>query len=1382
MSDPRFSRFKSDPRFRKTRKKHNKVLVDERFKSIFVDDKTGAKHKTKTQVDKYGRKLSKTHDTESLKRFYRLEDEEEQLVASSLPDYARGEILMESSEEEEENAEESDQDGDPPVILGRDARKPIFIEEEVEIDLDESHFAELDALAEINVAKLKEEEQVNSTFNAEQTNRLAVVNLDWDHVKANHLFKIFSSAITPSFKKGVQAAPIGKVLHVRIYPSEFGKMRMEREAKEGPPKEIFKTRADDDDIIQEDDGAEYDDDALRKYQLERLRYYYAIVTCDTTETATHIYSELDGTELERSANVFDLSYVPKDMTFGDGYTDEAFEEETSYRAVEFVTDALRHSKVKLTWDVDDPERIKLTRRTFSKKELEEADFKAFLASASSDEGSGEEKDAKARREKVRSLLLDQIDGDNDHLPEGWGKDLDKGSEMEITFTPGLSGSNNNVGPEEETTLQRYVRKQKERRKKRKDERLEKTNNASEDDFFGEDGDGDSEEINDRPTRDNRSKKAGAKTANSAELEWLQTTLGEGQEPNHFDMRAVIKAEKEKARKRRKGKKPTKDQHANETQEEFVPDVNDARFKALHEDHAFAIDPSNPHFKKTKTMSALLEERAKHHRQEQGTGTSPKNLSSNGITNNQGLKNLIESRYQNLSVTVTRMPEHSIDWQQIIAAFSPTSNADNRSRALYELSTHISNTRQKQPNAEEGTRTLIEPFVEILESHLGETNETILTSTLYFLSTLFQLDISSSAEILCRDGILSSVMDIPDLLPSSRTVLHAIAELLSQACSSKQCRSLISSDEVRSWLERNAQQSDDLSLRATSSVALIKLARGLEEDTQIESIKGASSSAGYHNYDVEKLFDSMKKLLLSVSTIPQLSAVLDSVEGLAYLTVRPNFKELLAHDTPSLKQLMNLGRGQTKAAFPASYQQVPPSKTAVEMDLGMSYGIAAITYNLSLYKRRLSEEEQRVEDLRLMTKLPNPSPRSTEKNTPQKADPLEDDDHVRIRCKKLLQAGAVETLGSIIKRTIAKSSAKRNVAIHRTVASALLYLSEDKNDRGKILQGGGVKTLLSIIQASLEEPPDVKEGDSEKKTDILDVADLPAIQALAKLAITSSPTAVFGANLDAYIDAIRPFTILLTHSSSSLLQRFEAIMALTNLASISSEAADRLARFQLGKGLKFTSQLQTSSGIIVQQCEHLLLDDNVMVRRAATELICNLVGGSETAFDYFGGTSESSSKSRLHILIALSDVEDLPTRLAASGGLAVLTASPYACRSLAELELERHRVVPILVGLIAPTIAREYREENENQEDQPETEPEDAGLVHRGVVCIRNIFANLDSKEERRAMSIEGEKRGLVRALVHIVKNTPGGPNNASIIKPAAEVLKWMIGAGIKLPV
>ncbi len=38
-SDPRFSRLRSDPRFRRPRKNKSKVVIDDRFKSVFAQEK-----------------------------------------------------------------------------------------------------------------------------------------------------------------------------------------------------------------------------------------------------------------------------------------------------------------------------------------------------------------------------------------------------------------------------------------------------------------------------------------------------------------------------------------------------------------------------------------------------------------------------------------------------------------------------------------------------------------------------------------------------------------------------------------------------------------------------------------------------------------------------------------------------------------------------------------------------------------------------------------------------------------------------------------------------------------------------------------------------------------------------------------------------------------------------------------------------------------------------------------------------------------------------------------------------------------------------------------------------------------------------------------------
>lgn len=246
------------------------------------------------RVDKYGRPLADDHEQDNLRRFYRLEDEDEaQLEVTAGPDYARGGVLLESSDEEDDRpgAPESDDESEAGgiVTLGRDVTQPIpVLDDTAEVDLDEDNFADLEAQAAEYAKVHPEDDQEDSQ--ASRTRRLAVVNLDWDHVRAIHLYKIFSSLVSPtgaavaSGSKGKRdtssssSAVRGKVLSVRVYPSQFGKERMAREETEGPPPEVFKRRELEPEEINErtiyetGDGEDYDEEALRNYQLERLRY------------------------------------------------------------------------------------------------------------------------------------------------------------------------------------------------------------------------------------------------------------------------------------------------------------------------------------------------------------------------------------------------------------------------------------------------------------------------------------------------------------------------------------------------------------------------------------------------------------------------------------------------------------------------------------------------------------------------------------------------------------------------------------------------------------------------------------------------------------------------------------------------------------------------------------------------------------------------------------------------------------------------------------------------------------------------------------------------------------------------------------------------------
>jgi NUC153 domain len=262
--------------------------------------------------------------------------------------------------------------------------------------------------------------------------------------------------------------------------------------------------------------------------------------------------------------------------------------------------------VKLTWDDDDPERNKLTRRTLSGKEIEESDFKAYLASSgSSDEDSDVPTSAAMKRDKLRALLLGGGSEDNELLPEGWGNNFEKAGEMEITFAPGLSKGPDDVRGEEETTLQRYLRKQKERRKQKtaKSERVQDEKLTSQvDEFFGEDSEDGEQEVApaaagkqkaEPQSKGSEIQKIKHVESTPAELELLVSSVEP--EPKHFDMRSVVRAEKVGSKSRGRIKKKNTDPKANEdeAQEGFAINVKDDRFKALHEDHAFAIDPTNP---------------------------------------------------------------------------------------------------------------------------------------------------------------------------------------------------------------------------------------------------------------------------------------------------------------------------------------------------------------------------------------------------------------------------------------------------------------------------------------------------------------------------------------------------------------------------------------------------------------------------------------------------------------------------------------------------------------------------------------------------------------------------------------------------------------------
>uniref|UniRef100_A0A0K0D6B0 ESF1-like protein n=1 Tax=Angiostrongylus cantonensis TaxID=6313 RepID=A0A0K0D6B0_ANGCA len=105
----------------------------------------------------------------------------------------------------------------------------------------------------------------------------------------------------------------GSIRRITIYLSDFGSERLAEEDKYGPKLKLNKP-------IEEYDALRYSTFsetrlAIRRYQVEQLRYYYAVIECDSVETAIAIYDQCDGYHFESSDLKMDLRFVPEGMAF-----------------------------------------------------------------------------------------------------------------------------------------------------------------------------------------------------------------------------------------------------------------------------------------------------------------------------------------------------------------------------------------------------------------------------------------------------------------------------------------------------------------------------------------------------------------------------------------------------------------------------------------------------------------------------------------------------------------------------------------------------------------------------------------------------------------------------------------------------------------------------------------------------------------------------------------------------------------------------------------------------------------------------------------------------------------------------------------------------------
>ena len=500
----RYEKVFNDPKFKPIPKKIHKVeLNDNRFNAMF----SNKDFYSSSKVDKYGKLKNQKNNKNQMEEYYiKKENQKTIKKEKEKSEKDKKQKIKEKQNEEEENEEQIDEENEEEG-------------EEEESDTSEEFKQFLQNMNEQNMEDFKDEQNEENIPMGEETSRIAIQNIDWSNIHALDLFVLLNS-----FCKGNQ-----KVLKVEIYPSEYGMKEMAKENEQGPDKEIFTSEAivqkaeknsekkkitsknekesdkgveeenedneeeeneeneEEEDNIEVDSSNEgFDPVELRKYELKKLKYYYAVVYCDSVETASSLYNECDGLEIERTQSFMDMRFIPDDLTKFPYPPKEVCDHMPANK--EYIQEfkpnsALQDTKVKLTWDQGDPKRQDLISRAFHKEGFNEDDINELLVSSDSEEDSdivngfgGEESDEEKDEKNIEFNLLKK----KRKLPK-----FKDGETIEIKFNKGFEGINPDVANKDEnqkdnkSKWEKFKEQKKNKRKEKKKEERERKNRIRE---------------------------------------------------------------------------------------------------------------------------------------------------------------------------------------------------------------------------------------------------------------------------------------------------------------------------------------------------------------------------------------------------------------------------------------------------------------------------------------------------------------------------------------------------------------------------------------------------------------------------------------------------------------------------------------------------------------------------------------------------------------------------------------------------------------------------------------------------------------------------------------------------------------------------------------
>lgn len=541
-------------------------------------------------------------------------------------------------------------------------------------------------------------------------------------------------------------------------------------------------------------------------------------------------------------------------------------------------------------------------------------------------------------------------------------------------------------------------------------------------------------------------------------------------------------------------------------------------------------------------------------------------------------------------------------------------------------------------------------------------------------TMYRERCEAFVEIRLRDPTietkLHAALAITTLLQGAFDVGNAflgregiLQMLLTMASTDDPRQQLVAVDAIVS----SATKKDKCAAILNDGVPVLKrLYKSPHDHVKVRALVGLCRVAAHHGTDASrkampeesllKLSQTCRKYLVDRRRDADLRYW--AVEGLSYLSLDADVKEALVTDEDAIRAFIELSN------VADVHDEVVYAVTSVFVHITNSY-----------------DKEDAIPELVELARF-------AKHHVPE--------DHIKdgqafldARIRALSQAGVSGALSCLERKTESES-------VRELISRVFLALTESVEHRGLAVQQGASKALISLALDG-----------SEKGRDC-------AAQALARLGITSDPKTVFPGQR-AY-EVVRPLTRLLAVDKTGL-QNYEALMCLTNLASMSDSVRKRFVDEHC-----------------VMDVENYMFERHEQLRCAATECIVNLLLNQQV-FDSW--VVPETDRIKLLVLLA-NEEEDERLNMAASGALCLLSRDRVACEKIARVGVW----LEMLQHLLSSGAAE---------------------LRYRGAFIVRNLAS---AQTDLAQCIVESELFDVLNATMQMV-NAPG---NERVIELVLEVL------------